>query len=58
MKKNRDFRLFYKTTKFFKIAQNKIHFVAHRQTSSEVLYFKVDSNKSFIKEKSEKVYGE
>lgn len=33
--------------KFFKIVQNKVHFVAHGHTASEVIYLRVDSNKPF-----------
>ena len=33
--------------KFFKIVQNKIHFAAHGNTASEVIYLRVDSNKPF-----------
>lgn len=33
--------------KFFKIVQNKLHFAAHGHTASEVIYFRVDSDKPF-----------
>lgn len=32
---------------FFKIVQNKLHFAAHGNTASEVIYYRVDSNKPF-----------
>jgi len=32
---------------FFKIVQNKLHYAAHGSTASEVIYFRVDSNKPF-----------
>ncbi|WP_299568776.1 virulence RhuM family protein [uncultured Pedobacter sp.] len=32
---------------FFKIVQNKLHFAAHGHTASEVVYFRVDSEKPF-----------
>src|SRR5690554_1758845 len=32
---------------FFKIVQNKLHFVAHGNTAAEVIYFRVDSEKPF-----------
>ncbi len=32
---------------FFKIVQNKLHFAAHGNTASEVIYLRVDSNKPF-----------
>lgn len=32
---------------FFKIVQNKLHFAAHGNTASEVIYFRVDSDKPF-----------
>lgn len=35
------------STKFFKIVQNKVHFAAHSNTASEVIYLRVDSNKPF-----------
>lgn len=35
------------SVKFFKIVQNKIHFAAHGHTASEVIYMRVDSDKSF-----------
>ncbi len=33
--------------KFFKIVQNKLHYAAHGNTASEVIYMRVDSNKPF-----------
>ena len=33
--------------KFFKIVQNKLHYAAHGNTASEVIYLRVDSDKSF-----------
>lgn len=33
--------------KFFKIVQNKLHFATHGNTASEVIYFRVDSDKPF-----------
>lgn len=33
--------------KFFKIVQNKVHFAAHGNTASEVIYMRVDSDKPF-----------
>lgn len=33
--------------KFFKIVQNKVHFAAHGNTASEVIYLRVDSDKPF-----------
>ena len=36
-----------KSIAFFKIVQNKLHFAAHGNTASEVIYFRVDSNKPF-----------
>ncbi len=33
---------------FFKIVQNKLHFAAHGNTASEVIYLRVDSNKPFV----------
>lgn len=33
--------------KFFKIVQNKLHFAAHGNTASEVIYMRVDSDKPF-----------
>lgn len=33
--------------KFFKIVQNNVHFAAHGNTASEVIYLRVDSNKPF-----------
>ncbi|TYG33955.1 virulence RhuM family protein [Lonepinella koalarum] len=32
---------------FFKIVQNKLHYAAHGNTASEVIYFRVDSDKPF-----------
>ena len=32
---------------FFQIVQNKLHFGAHCHTASEVIYYRVDSNKPF-----------
>lgn len=32
---------------FFKIVQNKLHYAAHGNTASEVIYYHVDSNKPF-----------
>lgn len=32
---------------FFKIVQNKLHYAAHGNTASEVIYLRVDSNKPF-----------
>ncbi|MEC3880880.1 virulence RhuM family protein [Parapedobacter sp. 10938] len=32
---------------FFKIVQNKLHYAAHGNTASEVIYMRVDSNKPF-----------
>ena len=32
---------------FFKIVQNRLHYAAHGSTASEVIYFRVDSNKPF-----------
>lgn len=32
---------------FFKIVQNKLHYAAHGNTASEVIYYRVDSNKPF-----------
>jgi hypothetical protein len=34
--------------KFFKIVQNKLHFASHSHTASEVIYFRVDSDKPFV----------
>jgi len=36
-----------KSTDFFKIVQNKLHFAAHGNTASEVIYLRVDSDKPF-----------
>jgi len=33
---------------FFKMVQNKLHFAAHGNTASEVIYFRVDSDKPFV----------
>lgn len=33
---------------FFKIVQNKLHYAAHGNTASEVIYLRVDSNKPFV----------
>ncbi len=33
--------------KFFKIVQNKLHYAAHGNTASEVIYLRVDSDKPF-----------
>lgn len=35
------------SVKFFKIVQNKLHFAAHGHTASEVIYYRVDSDKPF-----------
>ena len=35
------------SVKFFKIVQNKLHYAAHGNTASEVIYFRVDSDKPF-----------
>ncbi|HOX41791.1 MAG TPA: virulence RhuM family protein [bacterium] len=32
---------------FFKMVQNKLHFAAHGKTASEIIYFRVDSDKPF-----------
>ena len=40
------------TIKFFKIVQNKLHFAAHGQTASEVIYERADSEKEFMGLKS------
>ncbi|MBN6064145.1 virulence RhuM family protein [Aggregatibacter actinomycetemcomitans] len=32
---------------FFKMVQNKLHYAAHSKTASEVIYFRVDSDKPF-----------
>lgn len=34
--------------KFFKIVQNKLHYAAHKQTASEVIYNRADSSKEFM----------
>ena len=36
------------TIKFFKIVQNKLHYAAHGQTASEVIYERADSEKEFM----------
>jgi len=36
-----------KSLKFFKIVQNKLHFASHGNTAAEVIYLRVDSDKSF-----------
>lgn len=33
---------------FFKIVQNKLHYAVHRQTASEVIYNRADSDKDFM----------
>ena len=33
---------------FFKMVQNKLHYAAHGNTASEVIYFRVDSDKPFV----------
>jgi len=40
------------TIKFFKIVQNKLHFAAHGQTASDVIYERADSEKEFMGLKS------
>lgn len=35
------------SVQFFKIVQNKLHYAAHGNTASEVIYFRVDSDKPF-----------
>lgn len=35
------------STTFFKIVQNKLHYAAHGNTASEIIYFRVDSDKPF-----------
>lgn len=35
------------SVRFFQIVQNKLHFAAHGNTASEVIYLRVDSNKPF-----------
>jgi hypothetical protein len=35
------------STTFFKIVQNKLHYAAHGNTASEVIFLRVDSNKPF-----------
>ena len=34
--------------KFFKIVQNKLHYAVHKQTASEVIYNRADSDKKFM----------
>lgn len=34
--------------KFFKIVQNKLHYAAHKQTASETIYSRADSDKEFM----------
>jgi len=34
--------------KFFKIVQNKLHYAVHKQTASEVIYNRADSEKEFM----------
>lgn len=34
--------------KFFAIVQNKLHYAAHGNTASEVIYYRVDSDKPFV----------
>ena len=34
--------------RFFKIVQNKLHYAAHGNTASEIIYLRVDSNKPFV----------
>lgn len=36
------------SSSFFKIVQNKLHFAAHGNTASEVIYLRVDSDKPFV----------
>lgn len=36
------------STTFFKIVQNKLHYAAHGNTASEVIYLRVDSDKPFV----------
>jgi hypothetical protein len=36
------------SVKFFKIVQNKLHYAVHKQTTSEVIYNRVDSDKEFM----------
>ena len=40
------------TINFFKIVQNKLHYAAHGQTASEVIYERADSEKEFMGLKS------
>ncbi len=35
------------SVRFFQIVQNKLHFAAHGNTASEIIYLRVDSNKPF-----------
>lgn len=35
------------STEFFKMVQNKLHYAAHGHTASEVIYYRVDSDKPF-----------
>lgn len=34
-------------SRFFKIVKNKLHYAAHGNTASEVIYYLVDSDKPF-----------
>jgi hypothetical protein len=36
------------SVKFFKIVQNKLHYAVHKQTASEVIYNRADSDKEFM----------
>lgn len=36
------------TVKFFKTVQNKLHYATCEQTSAELIYYRVDSNKDFM----------
>ena len=36
------------SVKFFKIVQNKLHYATHKQTATEVIYSRADSNKEFM----------
>lgn len=36
------------SVRFFKIVQNKLHYAAHGNTASEVIYLRVDSDKPFV----------
>ena len=40
---------------FFKTVQNKLHFAAHGHTAAEVIYLRVDSNKSFEFERGREI---